>query len=207
MCDIDISRLKKLGEGEFGTIYDVDETHVLKVTKQQVNQDILEIASSRGIGPRVRRFQVCSNGDVRYVQEKLFQPFKPEFEPQLPELITRMFEAGIVHNDLHTENFMADKTGHLYLIDFDLAYKISEIGSKKFDMAVRSHSRYFDNKRDMNIPIEFTAQQLSRIQKMRPDMEYSKEETQSKLKLQRVREEQQRLAIERQKTAAAKFRN
>ena len=206
MCDIDISRLKKLGEGEFGSIYDVDETHVLKVTKEQVKQDILELASRSGIGPRISKFQVCSNGEVRYVQEKLFQPFRAEFESQLPELITRMFEAGIVHNDLHTENMMADKAGRLFLIDFDLAEKISEIGSKKFDLAIRSHSRYLDHARDSKVPIDFTAQQMSRIQTARPGIEHSKEELQSKLKLQRVREEQQRLAMERQKNAAAKLR-
>lgn len=37
---------------------------------------------------------------------------------KIPDLITKMFNGGVTHNDLHLENFMLDKSNNLYIIDY-----------------------------------------------------------------------------------------
>lgn len=187
----------KLAEGGFGTIYDVGNNRVMKVTRDKVDRTILELASSSGIGPRIFGFEECSDGKTYYIQQKLVNPFKPEYLPQLPELVTRAFEAGLLHNDLHNENMMADETGRLYLIDFDLSEMISKVGFS--DGALRKNSKYLDMETDTEHPIQFTEDQMNRIRRIRENPAVKQAEINRKLELQKARENARRQVEERQR--------
>jgi serine/threonine protein kinase len=196
MCELlkTLPQMVKLGEGEQGAIYDVGNNRVMKVTYEKVNRDILYIASEAGIGPRIFGFEECPDGRTYYIQQKLFNAFKPGYASQIPELITRMFEAGLVHNDLKDDNMMADEKGRLYLIDFDLADKISGHGSVFFDKAVKKHSVYNDT-----IPIQFTTSQMDRIMRTRPTVEMTQAELNRKEQLAKARELAKQQMLERQR--------
>lgn len=205
MCELikTVPIMIKLAEGEFGTIYDVGNNQVMKVTKDKVDREILELASSSGIGPRIFGFEECLDGKTYYIQQKLVHPFRQEYASQLPNLITRMFEAGFLHNDLHTDNMMADESGRLYLIDFDAADKISKVGLS--DGSFRRHSKYLDMATDTEIPIQFTPQQLASIQRIRDDPAVKQAELATKLALQKVRDAARKQAEERQLQASRRI--
>ena len=206
MCELlkDLSKMVKLGEGQFGTIYDVGNNRVMKFSKDKVDRQILELASSSGIGPRIYGFETCPDGRTYYIQQKLINNFKQSYASQLPELLTRMFEAGLLHNDLHTENMMADESGRLYLIDFDMAEMISKVGFSTG--ALRKHSKYLDMITDEYIPIQFTEVQMNRIKKIQETPAVQKAELNRKLELQRVRDEARRQIAERQQQAIERLK-
>lgn len=199
MCELikNLPKMVKLVEGGFGTIYDVGSNRVMKVTRDKVDREILELASKSGIGPRIFGFEECSDGKTYYIQQKLFHPFTQEYASQLPELLTRAFEAGLLHNDLHTENMMADEHGRLYLIDFDLSERISKVGFS--DGAFRKNAKYTDMNTDTEIPIPFTENQMNRIRRIREDPAVKQAEINRKLALQKAREDARRQVEERQK--------
>jgi hypothetical protein len=201
MCELlkSLPKMVKLAEGQFGAIYDVGNNRVMKVTKDKVDRNILELGSSSGIGPRIFGFEACPDGRTYYIQQKLVNPFNPEYASQLPELITHMIESGLLHNDLHTENMMADETGRLYLIDFDMAEMISKVGFS--EGAFRNHSRYLDMNTEETIPIQFTEHQINRIRNIQENPVTKQAEINRKLEIQRIRDEARRQIEERQKEA------
>lgn len=205
MCELvkSLPKMVKIAEGGFGTIYDVGNNRVMKVTKDKVDKDILELASSSGVGPRIYGFEECSDGKTYYIQQKLVNEFKPEYASQLPDLVRRMFEAGFIHNDLHTENMMADENGRLYLIDFDLSEMISKVGLS--DGGFRKNSKYFDMKTDEEIPIPFTEDQMNRIRRIRENPAVKQAEINRKLELQKARDKARNQVEERQKEAVRRL--
>jgi len=189
MCELlkSLSKMVKLGEGDMGAIYDVGNNRVMKVTRELVDGQILELASSSGIGPRIFGFEKCADGQTYYIQQKLIHPFSAKYLPQLPELVTKMFEAGLIHNDLHTENMMADEKGRLYLIDFDMSDLVSRVGLSQ--RSVQQHSKYLDMTTDERIPILFTEDQKNRIKNIQERDSVKQAEIDSKLRIQKARDD------------------
>ena len=58
MCELlkTLPQMIKLGEGNQGTIYDVGNNQVMKVTYEKINKDILYMASRSGIAPKIFGF-------------------------------------------------------------------------------------------------------------------------------------------------------
>ena len=189
MCELlkSLSRMVKIGEGDMGAIYDVGNNRVMKVTRELVDGQILELASSSGIGPRIYGFEKCKDGQTYYIQQKLIHPFSAKYLPQLPELVTKMFEAGLLHNDLHTENMMADEKGRLYLIDFDMSDLVAMVGLSQ--RSVQQHSKYLDMTTDERIPILFTEDQKNRIKNIQEQDSVKQAEIDSKLRIQKARDD------------------
>ena len=161
-----ISTKNVIGEGAQGKVYSFDDNDNNKVLKimygpYSANVDLLKRAASIGVAPPIYDAHVCKDFTY-YIQKKLETPFNPTYANQLPELLTRMIEHGIFHNDIHQNNMMVDETGRLFLIDFDMASFVSDYGYKSFDENVKYHSFWEDLQGD-NHPIEFTEEQLARI--------------------------------------------
>jgi len=205
MCELlkSLPQMVKLGEGEFGSVYDVGNNRVMKVTRDKVDKNILDMASSSGVGPRIFGFELCPTGETYYIQQKLVDQFKLKYEQQLPELITRMFESGLLHNDLHTDNMMADETGRLYLIDFDMTERIMDVGLT--NGSIRRHSSYLDIRTDTQIPIQFTETQMNRIKAIQQKPEVKQAEINSKLAAQKSREDARRQVEERTREAVRRI--
>ena len=206
MCELlkTLPQMIKLGEGNQGTIYDVGNNQVMKVTYEKINKDILYMASRSGIAPRIFGFEECPDGRTYYIQQKLFNTYNEKYLSQVSELVTRMFEAGLYHNDLRDDNMMADEKGKLYLIDFDLSNKISNYGSRYFDKSVKKHSWFEHDGRDVHI--EFTPIQMKRIQAMRPTIEITQGEIDSKNRVENARKLAIEQNLERQRQAAERLR-
>ena len=206
MCELlnTLPKMVKLAQGAQGEIYDVGNNRVMKVTYEKLNKEILYMASESGVGPRIFGFEECADGRTYYIQQKLFNNFSETYAPQVAELITRMFEAGLYHNDLRNDNMMADEKGKLYLIDFDLSRKISDYGGLYFDKSLKKHSEYEYN--NLVFPIEFTPQQMNRIKAMRPKIETTQSEIDAKIRLEKARELAKQQALERQRQAAERLK-
>jgi hypothetical protein len=81
----------KLGEGEFGSVYDVGNNRVMKVTRDKVDKNILDMASSSGVGPRIFGFEMCPTGETYYIQQKLVDQFKLKYERWTFNLYLKLF--------------------------------------------------------------------------------------------------------------------
>jgi tRNA A-37 threonylcarbamoyl transferase component Bud32 len=185
-----------LGEGEQGVVYGY-KTYAIKVVKAKPNEEILRMASDAGIGAPYHGTQVCE-GMHYIVHDRLPTPFRAEFAKQIPELITRTIEAGIQHNDYRTNNMMADASGALKFIDFDMSSKVRSHGYKRFD-ALTARIQYQDDATRKDVQVEFTPEQTARIRAVRPTVEKSEEELQKEQEFERVRAEARRRQEERLK--------
>jgi len=169
-----------IGEGAQGKVYPFDDK-VLKIIYGSSNVDLLKRAASIGVAPPIYDVQVCK-GFTYYVQKRLEKPFDPTYAHQLPELVTRMIEHGMFHNDLHQNNMMVEN-GRLYLIDFDMASFVSDYGYKSFDSNVQHHSFWEDLQGDTH-PIHFTEGQVLRIRSVRPDLAKTEKERNEERKVE-----------------------
>lgn len=168
-----VSKTKPLASGAQGSVFLFGHDKVVKNTDEQVNRRMWNIASSVGLAPYVYGVFYC--GDERipdnYIvmkkKNKKFDKTEKRQIEQLPELLTRAIESGIFHNDLRDENLMVDETGMVHMVDFDLATFFLENGYKYFDTHLPSNKSVELEHGDI-LHIEFTPNQLERIQKMRP---------------------------------------
>jgi thiamine kinase-like enzyme len=110
-----------------------------------------------------------------------------------------MFEVGLLHNDLHTENMMADEDNRLYLIDFDASELISKVGFSAG--AFRNNSKYINMNTDADIIIQFTEDQLNRIRTIQANPAVKQAEIDRKIRIQKIREDAKRQVMERQAQA------
>lgn len=209
-----VLKTKPLATGAQGSVYLLGHDKVVKNTDEEINQRVWNIASSAGIAPYVYGVFNCGNErmlDNYIVMKKLNKKFnvkeKGQLE-QLPELLTRAIESGIFHNDLHDENFMVDESGKVYAIDFDLAQIFSENGYIYFDRRLPSNKR-IELQDGHLLHIEFTPEQLERIQRMRPDVPETggeiKRKKEEKEMLERRRQEVARKTEEETKKALEKI--
>ena len=180
-----VSTKRVLGEGTQGKVYSMDNRKVLKVVYGSTNVDILTKAASVGVAPPIYDIHACK-GFTYYVQKQMENPFEQTYADQLPELITRMIEHGIFHNDVHQNNMMIDEDGKLYLIDFDLATFVSDYGYTSFDRDVEKHS-FWEDLDGNNHPIEFTEEQATRIYSVRPDVAKTEKEIAAERKVEEAR--------------------
>lgn len=180
-----VSTKHVLGEGSQGKVYSMDNRTVLKVVYGSTNVDILTKAASIGIAPPIYDIRVCKEFTY-YLQKRMAKPFEQTYDNQLPEIITRMIENGIFHNDVHQDNIMVDETGKLYLIDFDLATFVSDYGYTSFDRDVDTHS-FWEDSDGNNHPIEFTEEQASRIYSVRPNVAKTERELATERKVEEAK--------------------
>lgn len=161
----DIKKHKVLGKGNQGVLYDFG-TYVIKVTKTNVNKEILKRVSDAGVSPYIHNIHVC-NGLTYILMDKLSEPFKAsKYGNQMSRLVTQMIKAGVFHNDIHAENLMA-KGGRLYFIDFDNATLISKMTKQEFDDSLKYHTSYTDETYSKRIKIPFSKTELSAINDVR----------------------------------------
>lgn len=184
----------KLGEGMQGKIYDIGNNQIIKIGLFHFNERIAQIASNTDISPKYYGKFSCRK-TTYYIQEKLPFDYLDLYISQIPELLTRMIEAGIFHNDIKKANMMANKEGKLYLIDFDFGTLISDYGYEDFDKRLKNIRNEEECLENCLIPkFSFTIEQLKRIYKMRPSIQYSQNELQNKNKLklakEKIRQEQ-----------------
>lgn len=157
----DIKKSKALAKGTQGITYDLGEV-VIKATKSQINDVILQRMSDAGVSPKVLNIYKC-NGITYILMEKLTEPFKDsKHGNQVRNLMFKMIRAGVFHNDIHAENMMA-KNGRLYFLDFDNASLIDNMTQKEFDEAFKYHTSYTDETYSKRIPIQFTEAQLKEL--------------------------------------------
>jgi tRNA A-37 threonylcarbamoyl transferase component Bud32 len=203
-----VKRNTPIGTGAQGQVYAYGDK-VIKNIDADINEEAWRRASDSGVGPTVYGTFSCGNERFKnnyIIMKKLSGKFNAKDEKQLkqvPELITRMIEAGIFHGDTHDENFMIDETGRLFLIDFDLSSVFTNRGYNFFDKQLRQ-SKYVDitANPDESFQVNFTPEQLERIQRMRPSIEEYPFEIEERNRERELIERKRKEAEERARLAA-----
>ena len=202
-----------IGTGAQGQVYAYGDDKVIKNIDEDINEEVWKRASDAGIGPIVYGTFSCGNERFKnnyIIMKKLSGKFNVKDEKQLkqvPELITRMIEAGIFHGDLHDENFMIDEAGRLFLIDFDLSSIFTGKGNRFFDKKLRQIKHVeVTGDSDDSLEIKFTPEQLERIQRLRPAVEEYPHEIEERNRERELIERKRREAEERARLAAEERR-
>ncbi len=166
----DAQKLKYIGSGEYGSIYQLDEKRCIKfinVTHTLNNLKYVDflkeitmstIAGSIGVAPKIYDTYVCVNDEdsscygiiyMEYIQGMTLTNYlykihsketKNKLRKLLEEKIIKLHNAGIMHNDLHSDNVMVivDDNGQLKdikMIDFGFAQYIKDY------VYLRNHQR------------------------------------------------------------------
>lgn len=126
--------IKFLGSGFNGSVYEVckakDCNYVLKILyprpgprKPNSEAEISRKAADLGIGPKVYDSGEC-DGFQYIIMQKLdraldqIYPFDCSNFVKAIELYQKLYEEGIVHNDLKANNVMVDNKGKIYIVDY-----------------------------------------------------------------------------------------
>lgn len=189
-----LTNLKLIGEGAQGQVFQYTTDKVIKcVNERDFKESFINKASLIGVGPRYYG-SVRKDGEICYIQEMLYKVNLSEgkYDKRLSELITKLIENGLFHNDLKSDNIMKNKKGSLKLIDFDMATNISDYGYKSFDNKLKNNSEYKlldeNNKEIKLVKLEFSKSQINRIKKMRPIIEETLMEKEKAEQLKQARE-------------------
>lgn len=138
-CCNDFCSETKLGAGAGGTVYTVKH-HPDLAMKLLINAEtdkeneeafdnelkMLQLLQSKQLGTIVPQL-VCFNRAERAIVTNRLYGVKPEqwgsvkFQRSVVTAIKALTKSGILHNDLHADNVMADDAGRAVLIDFDLS--------------------------------------------------------------------------------------
>lgn len=166
----DAKKLKYIGSGEYGSIYKLDDktcikfiniTHTLNNLKyvdflKEVNMST--IAGSIGVAPKIYDTYVCINDEdstcygiiymefiqgitlTNYLDKIHTQNNKNKLRKLLEEKIIKLHNAGIMHNDLHSDNVMVildsnDQLKDIKMIDFGFSQYIKDY------VYLRNHQR------------------------------------------------------------------
>ena len=166
----DAQKLKYIGSGEYGSIYKLDDKTCIKFINitQTLNNlkyvDFLKevnmstIAGSIGVAPKIYDTYVCINDEdstcygiiymefiqgitlTNYLDKIHSQNNKNKLRKLLEEKIIKLHTAGIMHNDLHSDNVMVildsnDQLKDIKMIDFGFSQYIKDY------VYLRNHQR------------------------------------------------------------------
>ncbi len=232
ICDSDYFYGKEMACGTQGCIHELCDSknncseNIVKIVPAEiVNEKINYIASSIGVGPKIKNIFKCKYKGSEYsfvISQKLDNtltslnnnpkgsfPYKRDKISvtdndlqQIERLVNLLLQNGIFHNDLSMDNIMykinKDGSKKWYLIDYDLSVLIEDIGTIKYDQLIRNNSYI----KYTNIPINLNAKL---VKSMRPLVDYTPKELERKRKLEETKKENKRKRAERVKARLAKL--
>ncbi len=124
---------KKLGEGKYGSAYQVCKVNDCKFAIKEQNADsefkhevdALYALNSWKHSPKIHAAWTC-NGKGYIIQDLVYKCKKNPGYDELRKVIDQMRSKGWVHVDIHSGNIMCTKDGTLMLIDFGWARNSSD---------------------------------------------------------------------------------
>lgn len=143
--DANYIREKRLGEpGKDAVTWQVNKKYALKqfrknksVNKMRKEVDLQTLAAENGIAPKIidvdydRRYIVMDKLHKHLVDVNSEKYVSDEHQRQLVKLYKKMDSIGVFHGDPNPLNYMKNKRGKLYVIDFGMASEIDSRLKKK----------------------------------------------------------------------------
>ena len=130
--------------GRLDGIPSTDEPNIAAVRSWKREASIAREAGELGVGPTVHTSFVCKGNssvtgvgvivmDALHKQvSKMSSRSRSRAKEQLPALLQRLHDAGIVHGDAHVGNMMVDKAGTAFVVDYGFAVRVDDM--KKSDL-------------------------------------------------------------------------
>jgi serine/threonine protein kinase len=125
--------LVKIGAGHYGTVYyDVATKYCIKLANSPRDVDFVKeaqrqmlVATRLGIAPQVNSYTE-EYIEMEYIDGLTVCEYREKtrddwaFEDKMGHYLEQLESIGVPYRDWHDENFMVDKKGKLWLIDFGI---------------------------------------------------------------------------------------